>query len=90
MWFASAIYGEAHMTAGDTTTISGGDDGDKVDDDDGDDNQDDDGEKDCEGIQIVKAYYLSKDELSSTITTRQLKTSNSCEDKTIPQWGFQL
>ena len=50
MWFASAIYGEAHMTAGDTTTISGGDDGDKGDDDDGDDNQDDDGEKDCEGI----------------------------------------
>ena len=38
MWFASAIYGEAHMIAGDTTTISGGDDGDKGDDDDGDDN----------------------------------------------------
>jgi hypothetical protein len=38
----------------------------------------------------VKAYYLSKDEFSSTITTRQSKTSNSCEDKTIPQWGFQL
>ncbi|MFZ0555151.1 MAG: hypothetical protein WAM26_07635 [Nitrososphaeraceae archaeon] len=38
MWFASAIYGEAHMTAGDTTTTCRGDDGDKGEDDNGDDN----------------------------------------------------
>lgn len=38
MWFASAIYGETHMTAGDTSTTSRGDDGDKGDQDDGDDN----------------------------------------------------
>lgn len=73
MWFASAIYGEAHMTAGDTTTTFRGDDGDKGEDDNGDDNQDDDGEKDCEGEDPI-AY--SGNYPSSKFREYDLRTRN--------------
>lgn len=59
MGFASAIYGQANMTAGHATTTSGGDGGDNGDDGNGDDNEDDgdDGENDS-GRRTIQLAYL--------------------------------
>ena len=58
MGFASAIYGQADMTAGHATTTSEGDGGDNGDDGNGDDNEDDgdDGENDS-GRRTIHSLF---------------------------------